>query len=61
MLILMVLWSCQVLMIDAFYRNIKTEELKKVTNEVISDLSAGEIVDFKELMFEDVVKIEMQN
>lgn len=38
MTILVTLWSCQVLFINAFYRSVKTDELKTATNEIVSNL-----------------------
>lgn len=38
MTILITLWSCQVLFIGAFYRSVKTGELKEATNDIIHNL-----------------------
>ncbi len=35
MIILLILWACQVLMMSAFYQSVKTQELKKAANEFI--------------------------
>ena len=40
MMILLILWSCQVLFISSFYQYVKTGELKRATNEVIANLEA---------------------
>ncbi len=40
MLILLILWICQVLLIGSFYQYAKTEELKSATNEVIANLES---------------------
>lgn len=40
MLILVVLWTCQVLLISSFYQHFKTGELKEATREVIDHLDS---------------------
>ena len=42
MFILLILWSCQVLFINSFYQNVKTEELKLATDKVIAGLDTEE-------------------
>lgn len=42
MMILLILWSCQVLFISSFYQYVKTGELKSATNEVIANLDSDD-------------------
>ncbi len=42
MMILLILWSCQVLFISSFYQYVKTGELKRATNEVIANLDSDD-------------------
>ncbi len=42
MMILLILWSCQVLFISSFYQYVKTGELKNATNEVIANLDSDD-------------------
>ena len=51
MLILLVLWSCQVLFISSFYQYVKTSELKSATDEVIANLDS----DDSEAIFERII------
>lgn len=51
MLILLVLWSCQVLFISSFYQYVKTGELKSATDEVIANLDS----DDSEAIFERII------
>ena len=51
MLILLVLWSCQVLFISSFYQYVKTDELKSATDEVIANLDS----DDSEAIFERII------
>ena len=51
MLILLVLWSCQVLFISSFYQYVKTSELKSATDEVIANLDS----DDNEAIFERII------
>ena len=39
--ILLILWSCQVLLMNSFYQSVKTEELKNATNEVIENIESA--------------------
>lgn len=45
MLILIVLWTCQVLLISSFYQFVKTGELKQATDEVIRHLDSDDSTD----------------
>ncbi len=45
MLILIVLWTCQVLLISSFYQYVKTGELKQATDEVIRHLDSDDSED----------------
>lgn len=51
MLILLILWSCQVLLINSFYQYVKTGELKRVTGEVIESIHEAD----RETAFEHIV------
>lgn len=54
MLILLILWGCQVLFINSFYMSVKIDELKKASNEVLDNLET----DGSEEMFDRII---MQN
>ena len=51
MVILFLLWSCQVLLINGFYQHVKTEELKSATDEVIANLDSED----RELIFNRII------
>lgn len=40
MIILLILWGCQVLFINSFYQYVKTEELKEATHQVIESIES---------------------
>lgn len=52
MVILLILWGCQVLFIGSFYQHAKTEELKAATNEVIANLES----DRSEAIFDRIIR-----
>lgn len=51
MLILLILWGCQVLFINGFYLHVKTDELKQATAEVLENLEK----DDSEAMFDRII------
>ncbi len=52
MVILLILWGCQVLFIGSFYQHAKTVELKAATNEVIANLES----DQSEAIFDRIIR-----
>ena len=50
MVILIILWCCQVLMINRFYQYFKIEELKKSTNDIVSSINTENYDDILNLV-----------
>lgn len=62
MLVLIILWACQVFFINAFYQRAKTAELKSTTNEVIANLEKEDNVKiFEQLILEGDINVKIIN
>ncbi len=60
MIILVTLWSCQVLFINAFYQSVKTGELKEATDEVVRNLENDDYVEiFDRIIMQNDINIRI--
>ncbi len=60
--ILLILWGCQVLFIGSFYQHAKTEELKSATNEVIANLESEQSEEiFDRIIRQGDINIRIKN
>lgn len=62
MIILLILWACQVLMMSAFYQTVKTQELKKAANEFIYQIEKeGVSTEFEHIVLEGDINVRVIN
>ena len=62
MTILVTLWGCQVLFINAFYQSVKTDELKAAADEVIRNLEAEDSAEiFDRIIMQNDINVRIIN
>ena len=62
MIILLILWACQVLMMSAFYQTVKTQELKKAANEFIYQIEKEGVRNgFEHIVLEGDINVRVIN
>ena len=62
MIVLLILWACQVLLISAFYQSVKSQELKKATDEIISHIETnGSDTNFEHIVLEGDINVRVIN